>query len=266
MKSKKLNFIATHDNFNYFIVMVILVNSILIGVEISLKNLVIETAQTIILIIFLFELAIRFLGRESNVDYISDGWNWFDIFIVGVAITPITLLPKEVQGNQDFIAVFRIFRIFRIFRTFRAIKELRLISTVLIRSIQSLGVTALFFLIFMYAYAVIGVTLFQSDNYSETTNAKQYPTNPDPYGNLGEAFFTLFRILTGEDWTDLRYNLLKDTNYSNELVTFFHVSWVILASFLLINLVVGAVINNYNEAVSHQKNERNSNDHQNQPD
>jgi len=37
--------------------------------------------------------------------------------------------------------------------------------------------------------------------------APHAPTNsPDPFGTLGEAVFTLFRELTGEDWTDLRYN------------------------------------------------------------
>ena len=255
MKLKQLTGIVENNFFNYFIVFIIVVNSILIGVEITYQRPFIENTQRAILMIFILELVMRFLGRRSTISYISDGWNWFDIIIIGVALTPITLLPKNVQANPDLIAVLRILRVLRVFRTFRSIKELRLISSVLIRSIKSLGITALFFLIFMYAYAVIGVTLFKSDNYSSTANAEQYPTNPDPYGNLGEAFFTLFRILTGEDWTDIRYNLISDADYSSLLITAYHVSWVILAAFLLINLVVGAIINNYNEVVSQQRRE-----------
>ena len=38
-------------------------------------------------------------------------------------------------------------------------------------------------------------------------------------------------------------------------MTLFHVSWIILSTFLLINLVVGAVINNYNEVQEIEKHE-----------
>ena len=62
--------------------------------------------------------------------------------------------------------------------------------------------------------------------------------SPDPYDSLHETIFTLFRVLTGEDWTDIRYNLiyasqLKLINVSKTTITLYHVSWVILSAFLL---------------------------------
>ena len=74
--------------------------------------------------------------------------------------------------------------------------------------------------------------------------------SPDPYGTLSESMFTLFRALTGEDWTDLRYNLvhaskLKLIPVPPVVITSFHVIWFILAAFLLLNIVVGAIVNNY---------------------
>ena len=89
--------------------------------------------------------------------------------------------------------------------------------------------------------------------------APHAPTNsPDPFGTLGEAVFTLFRELTGEDWTDMRYNhitayelgILKT---SPTVITTYHVSWFCLAAFLLLNLVTGAVINNYQIAIEEQE-------------
>jgi len=81
---------------------------------------------------------------------------------------------------------------------------------------------------------------------------------PDPYGNLPEAWFTLFRILTGEDWTDLRYNLqiaseMKLINASPIIVSVYHVMWFILAAFLLLNLLVGAILNNYQVIMEEQR-------------
>jgi voltage-gated sodium channel len=107
----------------------------------------------------------------------------------------------------------------------------------------------------MYIYAIVGVTLFKNKNYDNSEHLELTISNPDPYGDIWEAFFTLFRILTGEDWTDLRYNLL-DNKYttangdsvpgqSNFTVTFYHVSWMVIAAYLLVNLVVGAIVNNF---------------------
>lgn len=80
--------------------------------------------------------------------------------------------------------------------------------------------------------------------------APNAPINsPDSFGTLDEAMFTLFRELTGEDWTDLRYNHI--TAYELGVIranlmtiNIYHISWIVLAAFLLLNLVTGAIINN----------------------
>ena len=100
----------------------------------------------------------------------------------------------------------------------------------------------------MYLFSVIGVTLFQLpnenlDDQQQKTLAEYYnlspnsPNSPDPYGNLSETSFTLFRILTGEDWTDIRYNLLianklKLINVSSVVITSYHVMWYVISTFL----------------------------------
>ena len=92
-------------------------------------------------------------------------------------------------------------------------------------------------------------TLIQLTQYYEMApNAPEI--SPDPYGDLSESMFTLFRVLTGEDWTDIRYNLLYAAelnliHVSPWVVTLFHVIWYIISAFLLLNLLVGAILNNY---------------------
>ena len=126
------------------------------------------------------------------------------------------------------------------------------------------------FLIFVYLYAIAGVSMFrlpdpttlegeQLANYEKLMEvAPHAPTNsPDPFGDLGEAIFTLFRELTGEDWTDVRYNHITASEYglinaNSTVITTYHVSWFCLAAFLLLNLVTGAVINNYQIAIDEE--------------
>lgn len=78
-------------------------------------------------------------------------------------------------------------------------------------------------------------------------NPEEYP---DPFGTLGEGMFTLFKELSGDGWTDFRYNQMIASKYgviktSPVVINAFHISWFVLAAFLLLNLVTGAIINNY---------------------
>ena len=80
----------------------------------------------------------------------------------------------------------------------------------------------------------------------------------DPYRSLDETMFTLFRILTGDDWSEIRYNLNEGSEIqlitsSKTVIAIYHVTWVILSSFLLLNLVVGAILNNYDVVMKEMK-------------
>jgi voltage-gated sodium channel len=130
--------------------------------------------------------------------------------------------------------VLRILRVFRVLRLVKTIPELRLIVTVLLRSVASMKYVALLATILFYVYAVIGVKFFGGDG---------HPMQPY-FASIHEACFTLFRILTGDDWTQMRYELAQ-AGHPLGAFTAFQVSWIVVATFLLVNLIVGAVINNY---------------------
>lgn len=119
------------------------------------------------------------------------------------------------------------------------------------------------YFIFLYLFAILGVSLFRLPNPEtlrgeEPVSHEQYvqaaphaPGNsPAPYGTLDESMYTLFRAMTGDDWSDLRYNLLTAGKYnvvkvSPATITTYHVSRFIISALLLVNPVVGAILNNY---------------------
>ncbi len=215
--------------FNNFIVAVILVNAVLIGLSTYLTDTtalrVIAGIETVCVIIYLVEIALRFKARDSTAAYLRDGWNIFDIMIVIAALIP---------ASNGVGPVLRILRVFRVLRLVKTIPELRLIVTVLLRSVASMKYVALLATILFYVYAVIGVKLFGGDG---------HPMQPY-FASIHEACFTLFRILTGDDWTQMRYELAQ-AGHPLGAFTAFQVSWIVIATFLLVNLIVGAVINNY---------------------
>lgn len=223
--------IINSNAFGRVILGVIVFNAVLIGMStyhrVAWVNGLLPTIHVlewICIWIFVAELALKFYARESAKKFFTSGWNVFDLIVVGSAFVP----------NISTIAtLLRVLRVFRVLRLVDGLEELRLIVTVLIRSLSSMVYIAMLMFICFYIYAVMGVELFSNGQ-------------PSEYGTLHEAFFSLFRSLTCEDWTDLRYNGLPHGNYW--VVTAFHVTWIMISTFLLINLVVGAVLNNYQEA------------------
>ena len=254
--------------FEQFILLVILINCGLIGIETYLTNTIIQLIQLIALIIFIIEIIIRYTASENIRDYFKSGWNIFDLSIV-----LICLVPESIFENAETITTLRVLRVFRVIRLLKSNQELKLIVAVLWKSLNALFYNFIFFIIFMYLFAIIGVSLFKLpeeetlDNKTKITlleyieNTPNAPViSPDPYGNLSETMFTLFRILTGEDWTDIRYNLIIASDKglivaSSWVITFFHVLWYIVSAFLLLNLLVGAILNNYQIIMNESKKE-----------
>jgi voltage-gated sodium channel len=226
-----LESLVEHPWFRGSVFGVIILNAVLIGWWTYDPARWVAAALTACLWVFVLELILRLAaavvgGRLRQ--YFADGWNIFDLVVVGGAFVP------AVGGLAPIL---RVLRVLRVFLLVRAIPELRVIVTVLVRSVGSMKYIGLLAGIVLYIYAVIGVELFGP-------HLKEYRS-------LHEACFTLFRVLTGDNWTDLRY--AAEGQAWQWKATFFHVSWIVISTFLLINLIVGAVLNNYQEVQEVEK-------------
>lgn len=258
--------ITTNHTFEMAIIGVILLNCAFIGVETYTTIPAITVCQRIILYIFTLEITLRFIAADSIISFFKGGWNIFDLTLVIVG-----WIPEDAFGNGSAMLALRVLRVFRVLRLLRTSKEIRLIISVLIKSLSALFYNVIFFFIFVYLFAIIGVGLFRMPKPEQLSPAElvkyeqfmevapNAPTNsPDPFGSLDEALFTLFRELTGEDWTDIRYNLVTASEYdlikvSPTVITTYHVLWFIISAFLLLNLVVGAIVNNYQVVIEESK-------------
>lgn len=250
--------ISNNRVFELFIIAVILINSLLIGVETYTVNPTITLIQNIILGIFTVEILMRYVAAPDNKTFFTGGWNIFDLSLVLIGY-----IPEELMPNASMAMAFRVLRVFRVLRLLRTCKEIKLIISVLVKSLSALFYNLMFYCIFLYLFAIIGVSVFklpkedtlppaEQVQYTEyINNAPHAPGNAaDPYGTLDESMFTLFRVMTGDDWSDVRYNLITASEcgvvkVSPTFITVYHVLWFVISAFLLLNLVVGAILNNY---------------------
>lgn len=261
--------LTTAKVFEWSITTIILINSLLIGVETYVNSEAIAVIQSVILGIFTIEILLRFIAADSVNSFFKDAWNVFDLSLVLIGYIPATLF-----ANASAMMALRVLRVFRVLRLLRASKGIKVMVNALVKSFSALFYNLIFFLIFVYLFAIVGNALFKLPDPSTLNEEKlakyemlleiapNAPTNsPDPYGTLDESMFTLFRALTGEDWTDLRYNLdtaseLGLVPVSKSVITMYHVIWFIFSAFLLLNLVVGAIVNNYQAAMDESEQEK----------
>ena len=220
--------IVEHAYFNHVITAVILLNAVVIGLDTSKElhdyyGTYFELANQIFLAIYILEAIVKLAANAPTVHrYFYDGWNVFDFTIIVISLIPAT-------GQLAMLA--RLARLMRVLRLISTLPELRLIVATLVRSIPSMAnVIALMSIIF-YVYGVAGYHLF-------------HQIDPTHWETLGISLLSLFRIVTLEDWTDIMYAAMAQEPWA----WIYFVSFVVLGTFVVVNLFIAVVINNLDEA------------------
>ncbi len=224
----RANQIVSAPWFERVIIAFILINGAILGMETS-PSLVAQhgglmhLGNRVILGIFILEAVLKMIAVAPQIDrYFRDGWNVFDFSVIVFSLIPAT---------GDFAMIARLARLLRVVRLVSTIPELRLIVSTLIRSIPSMMHVMTLMSVIFYIYAITGYQLFHEHD-------------PTHWRSLGIALLTLFRVVTLEDWTDVMYTAMD----FHPMAWLFFVSFVVLGTFVVINLFIAVVINNLDEA------------------
>ena len=240
--------------FNRFIIAVIVLAGILVGVETheptaEKHHSLLKLLDILVLLIFIAEIAIKMIALSPRPqDFFKDSWNVFDFIIVAVCLVP---------ASGGFGPVLRLFRLLRVLRLLSAVPKLQLLVNALLKSLPSMLYVTVLLLLLFYVYAVAGVMFF----------AKNDPVH---FGNIFDALLSLFRVVTLEDWTDVMYlqiygsNIYEGYNISEAnlatqypsfepkaqpvLAIIYFVSFVLLGTMVMLNLVIGVIVNGMDDA------------------
>lgn len=214
--------------FSQIIIGLILLNGVVIGLETSTWMTerfggLLAGVNQLILLAFVVEAAIKMAAHGSRPwRYFNSGWNCFDFSIIALSLIP-------AAGPLATLA--RLVRVLRVLRLVSAFPELRLLVDTLLRSLPSMFHIALLMGIIFYIYGVAGYFLF-------------HEIDPTHWRSLPIALLSLFRIVTFEDWTDIMYTAMETMPWA----WLYFVSFVVMGAFVMINLFIGVVLNNLEEA------------------
>ena len=226
---ERLKLIAENTIFNYAVLGVIIFSAILVGVG---TDEVIRTSygglislfENLILAFFCVELLIRIFSETKPFNYFKDPWNLFDFIIVIICFIPF---------KDKAIYVLRLVRVLRTFRLFRAFPNLRPVVNGLVSSVSSVIFVAMLLGVVVYIYAVIGVSMFAI-------------ADPIHFGTLWRGLFTLFQILTLENWNTI---MLPTNSVYPVGGPLYFISFIILGTMIIMNLFLGIIVGNMSKAM-----------------
>ncbi|GAA1393815.1 ion transporter [Catellatospora coxensis] len=218
--------VAASRGFEVTIMSAIAANAVLLGLETypELRSAGwLTVLEWLFRAVFVAEIAIRLLsyGRRP-LDFFRHGWNVFDLAVVAAAFIP---------GLHGDSAILRVIRIARVVRLMRFMPGLRTIVTALLRSLPGVGGFLALAIVTLYVYGMAGWLIFAEHQ-------------PEQYGTIGSAVLTLFVLLSLENLPDL----IEQGMALSPWTVVFYISYVLITANLLVNILVGVIINSMEEA------------------
>ncbi|MEW6622552.1 MAG: ion transporter [Bacillota bacterium] len=227
-RTSSIETIVNHPFFFNIVIGLILLNAVIIGLETypaiyKPYKQWFYLSERLLLWLFTIELTLRIIGTRPWYAFFRNGWNNFDFIIVASSL---------LFSGAHFISVLRILRLLRVLRAVSVIPSLQKLVNALLNTIPSLGNIMLLMSLIFYIFGVLGTILFAE-------------AAPEFFGSLHLSLLTLFQVVTLESWASgVMRPLITEVSWAWA----YFVSFILIGTFVIINLFVGVIVNNVHQA------------------
>jgi voltage-gated sodium channel len=232
--------IVNSDRFQFFIVAIIIANAVVLGLstyrEIDVQySELLAALSTVFYAIFLLELLLRIASYFPRPwEFFRSGWNIFDFIVIGAVLLPVV---------REQSTILRILRLARVARLMRFLPDAGVLIRTVTRATPAAASMVALTLMLLFIYGIIGWSLFGD-------------ALPDEWGDIGTAMLTLFIVLTLEGFPDY----LSAAQAVSPWATVFFLSYILIAAFVVINLLIGIVLDAMERAREEQAREARKSD------
>ena len=208
--------------FRWGVTILIVVNAVIIGMQTSDRinaqfGDLLHWIDSIILCIFVAELGLRLIA--DRLEAFKSGWFWFDVTVVAVALLPL-------PGN---LSVIRTLRVLRVLRLLSVSQKMRRVVAGLLNAIPGMATVIGVLAVVFYVFAVFATETFGEGS---SEDAQIY------FGTLGDSLFTLFQIMTLEDWSSIARSFMAEYAWA----WLFFLLFVVVTAFAVLNLFIGIIV------------------------
>jgi len=177
--------------------------------------------------IFAFELCVNLFATLFR-EFFADVWNYFDSLVVCVGM--VTLAVPDLPGGSTL----KLMRTFRVFRLFKRIPSLKHLVGSLFKAIPAMANAYVLMMILTSIYAILCVKFFGSLGGDHAVY----------FGDFFGAMFTLWQIMTGDDWSQIVRDMFGPSGMPVGVALFF-VSYQLLITFTMVNVVVCVLVDEF---------------------
>jgi len=226
----------------------------------SSYNDALEIANYAFTWIFFVEMVIKLIGL-GFYQYIRDDWNKLDAFVVIISV--ISFIVNQTMASVTDInpSIIRTVRALRVIRVFRLLKGkigrgvLALLET-LVQSLPALANVSALLMLVLFIYACLGMSFFGHIETSACETCEQYNAMPYKFYNehcnfktFYRSFLLLFRMSTGESWNGIMHDVMD----VYVLAWVYFVTYMIIVAYLLFNLLVAVVLEQFSLKMHQQQ-------------
>lgn len=262
---KIIYLIITDVRFEYLISFIIVTNVIFMTIEFdqmpTLMVKILNISNIVFTVLFLIEALLKIIGL-GLFQYFRDSWNIFDFIVVLLSIIGIiaSSIETSVEFNPTFMRVFRVFRILRLVRLIKTTKQIRALLEMLYYSIPSMMNVLMTVALTCYIYAIIGMNLFYSMKMSKDIHHLAH------FRGIFPSLLTMIRISTSENWNSIMRSLMNTSTCSGNdcgnswLAIPFFVSFIIICTYVIMNLFIAVILDNFENQMKFEDSALNSSD------
>ena len=186
--------------------------------------------------------------------YFQDGWCRFDFFLVCTSIADqffSDLLMQYLPVPPTILRVMRVARVLRILRLLKNLKGLRDLVFTLVLAFPGLMNVGTLLALVMFMYAILGMNMFTYLMPGGALNS-----SGRNFYTFGNSMLLLFQCLTGDGWSEMMDDamvseergcdpLAVPTDCGSPLSIPYFISLTVLGSFVMLNLVVAVILENF---------------------
>ncbi|XP_071395220.1 voltage-dependent N-type calcium channel subunit alpha-1B-like [Centroberyx affinis] len=239
--------------FEYAIMTMIALNTVVLMMKFYGAPVLYESMLKYLNIVFtaLFTLeCILKIIAFGPLNYLKASWNVFDFVTVLGSITDI--LVTEIKDKMINLSFLRLFRAARLIKLLRQGYTIRILLWTFVQSFKALPYVCLLIAMLFFIYAIIGMQVFGNIELNEETAINHH----NNFQTFLQALMLLFRSATGEAWHEIMLACLSNRpcdklsgssgkECGSDFAYFYFVSFIFLCSFLMLNLFVAVIMDNF---------------------
>ena len=202
--------------------------------------------------LFTFECVVKMYGLGIS-KYKKDMFNIFDFFVVVLSLVEVVMNSVNSESGGGATSAFRSVRIFRIFRVLRVTRLLRsmrfmqVIIEVVKSTMEQFAYIALLMFLFVFIFTLLGTQIFGG----KFTFSKSYERVRFNFDSFETAFYTVFVILTMENWNEILVNCLR-SEVSPALTMGYLLAWIFIGNYIFLNLFLAILLEGFESSETMQ--------------